>query len=110
MPRAAFKAYFNACAINIFVAGLRRRDKRLPSIAMEQLLPTRVRALSAEVDAQATVCPSCNFGFIFRRTAIPAIDACGFESYSLRCEACGTQLAGIIDPADEVLLLSATPA
>ena len=76
---------------------------------MEQLSPRHVRALSAEVDAQATVCPSCNFGFAFRRTAMPAIDACGFESYSLHCDACGTQLAGIIDPADEVLLLSVVP-
>jgi hypothetical protein len=77
---------------------------------MDVLSPLPVRTLNAEANAQAIVCPSCNFGFVFRRTAMPAFDACGFESYSLHCEACGTQLAGIIDPADEVLLLSAVPA
>jgi hypothetical protein len=34
------------------------------------------------------------------------MDSCGFESYSLKCDQCGAQLVGIIDPADDQLLLS----
>jgi hypothetical protein len=45
---------------------------------------------------------------MFYRNRAPHIDACGFESYSLECEECGTPLAGIIDPFDEALLLTQT--
>ena len=37
---------------------------------------------------------------------MPRIDACGFESYRLDCRECGATLAGIVDPADDVLVLS----
>ena len=56
--------------------------------------------------AQLIACPTCSARFIFYRSNAPRIDECGFESYSFACEACGTPLAGIIDPFDEALLLS----
>ena len=51
-------------------------------------------------------CPRCRAELMFSRSPLPNIDSCGFESYRLACQACGAQLAGIIDPADEALLLS----
>jgi C4-type Zn-finger protein len=57
--------------------------------------------------AQAAACPICNASLTFFRTSVPHIDECGFESYGLECKECGTPLAGIIDPADETVLLSA---
>jgi hypothetical protein len=44
--------------------------------------------------------------FEFRRTIRPHIDERGFESYDLKCVACSASLHGIIDPADDELLLS----
>jgi hypothetical protein len=76
---------------------------------MGELSPTHVLIPSAEANAQGTACPNCNFHFEFRRTLTSAVDACGFESYSLRCDACGLLLGGVIDPADDALLLSAVP-
>ena len=38
------------------------------------------------------------------------IDACGFESYRFECSECHTALAGIIDPADDALLISQVAA
>jgi hypothetical protein len=43
---------------------------------------------------------------MLRRSAVPPIDECGFESYRFACHSCGAALAGIIDPADDQLLLS----
>lgn len=60
--------------------------------------------------AQAVECPSCAARFVFRRSPAPPIDSCGFESYSLNCTECGVALAGIIDPCDETLLISAVGA
>jgi hypothetical protein len=72
--------------------------------------PSSAKVLGAEATAQSVVCPCCNARLPFRRSEMPAIDACGFESYRLDCEACGMTFAGVIDPADEALVLSATPA
>jgi len=55
---------------------------------------------------QLVECPKCNGRFKFFRANAPRIDACGFETYSLKCDGCGTVLIGIIDPADDKLLLS----
>ena len=49
-------------------------------------------------------CPNCDANFKF--SVYPHIDECGFESYSLKCSACGSVLVGIIDPADDKLLLT----
>ena len=57
-------------------------------------------------DAQIIACPKCEARFTFYRSPTPQIDSFGFESYSLECKECGTQLAGIIDPNGEELLLS----
>ena len=40
------------------------------------------------------------------RDATPRIDSCGFEAHSLKCWKCAAELAGIIDPLDDTLLLS----
>ena len=50
-------------------------------------------------------CPQCNARF--RRARTPRVDSHGFESYELDCRFCGVSLAGIIDPLDGALLLSA---
>jgi hypothetical protein len=55
----------------------------------------------------AAACPDCSARLMLRRSAVPPIDECGFESYRLACHACGVPLAAIIDPADDQLLLSA---
>jgi len=56
--------------------------------------------------AHVASCPQCRAGLMVVRDSLPAIDSCGFESYSLACQQCGTPLAGIVDPADDTLLLS----
>jgi C4-type Zn-finger protein len=63
---------------------------------------------NAAAGAQTATCPKCNAPLAFFRSYIPHIDECGFESYSLECKECGAGLAGVIDPADETLLLSET--
>jgi hypothetical protein len=55
---------------------------------------------------EKVACPECDGLLIFYRSDKPHIDQCGFESYSLKCRACGSTLVGIIDPADESLLLT----
>ena len=65
-----------------------------------------VQAPSAAQDAQPIVCPNCRTPLMFSRTPHPLIDACGFESYRMRCDGCWSELAGIIDPADDMLLVS----
>ena len=59
---------------------------------------------------QIVTCPKCRVTFQFCRSVRPYIDECGFESYNLKCAACSAVLHGIIDPADERLLLSETEA
>jgi hypothetical protein len=49
-------------------------------------------------------CPKCEASLF--RTAFPHIDTCGFESYSFRCECCGSAIGGIINPLDDELLVS----
>jgi hypothetical protein len=51
-------------------------------------------------------CLRCNAPMKFARSDVPHIDECGFESYGLDCKRCGATLAGIIDPADDALLLT----
>jgi len=45
---------------------------------------------------------------MFSRSPAPGIDECGFESYRFECKECAATLAGIIDPADDMLLISQT--
>jgi hypothetical protein len=51
-------------------------------------------------------CPKCRAILNFHRSTKPKIDSGGLESYQLHCQGCGSALAGIIDPADDVLILS----
>jgi len=55
---------------------------------------------------QLVTCPRCAASFAFSRSAHPAIDASGFESYTFACEECGVSLSGIIDPLDDALLIT----
>ncbi len=75
------------------------------------LLSRSDEAPKAEARAPIIIdCPRCSAQFMFRRSAHPQIDACGFESYRFECPDCGAALAGIIDPADESLLVSVSAA
>jgi hypothetical protein len=51
-------------------------------------------------------CPKCAAHAKFSRTLLPHIDACGFESYSFRCEFCGSAIGGIINPVDDKLFVA----
>ena len=55
---------------------------------------------------QEVASPRCRKSFQFHRSDTPNIDECGFESYSLKCNACGSALIGIIDPANDGLILT----
>jgi hypothetical protein len=55
---------------------------------------------------QVVACPTCNASLMFFRSDSPHIDDCGFESYAFDCTQCGARLAGIVDPADDTLLLA----
>jgi hypothetical protein len=60
--------------------------------------------------AQPVACPGCGARFAFCRSRHPAIDACGFESYSFTCDECGASLSGIVDPLDDTLLITKVTA
>lgn len=53
-------------------------------------------------------CPVCGAEIAFDRSPIPPMDECGFESYRFECRECGAVIAGIVDPADDALLLTET--
>jgi hypothetical protein len=55
---------------------------------------------------QIVACPSCHAKFRFYRSLSPQIDERGFESYNLECTRCDAPILGIVDPADNTLLLS----
>jgi len=61
-------------------------------------------------DTHVAVCPQCSAQLAHGRSSAPDIDACGFESYHFNCETCGASLVGIVDPADDALLISQIPA
>jgi hypothetical protein len=51
-------------------------------------------------------CRKCGPSFKFYWSDRPHIDGSGFESYSLTCRVCGLMFVGIIDPRDDMLLLT----
>jgi hypothetical protein len=57
--------------------------------------------------AQLIACPQCGAGIAFDRSPVPHMDECGFESYRFACTECGAPIVGIIDSADDTLLLLA---
>jgi hypothetical protein len=77
-------------------------------------LTMSVQEATATVEVAEAVefiaCPHCGAQLMFGRSHTPLIDACGFESYHFHCNACGSALGGVIDPADDTLLLSALVA
>jgi len=66
--------------------------------------------VGVSADFQTAVCPVCDARLMFVRHPDADIDACGFESYRFECSECHTALAGIIDPADDALLISQVAA
>ena len=56
--------------------------------------------------SKEVACPKCDASLKFYRSEKPHIDECGFQNYSFKCRACGSMLVGIIDPADDALLLT----
>jgi DNA-directed RNA polymerase subunit RPC12/RpoP len=58
---------------------------------------------------EKVACPKCDASLRFYRSDKPHVDDLGFESYSFKCSACGSMLVGIIDPADDKLLLTISP-
>jgi len=79
---------------------------RYKAAASEKLAPMLVIKKSKVANAAEVVCPKCDGRLNFYRSDKPHIDECGFESYSLKCPACGSALVGIVDPIDDALLLS----
>jgi hypothetical protein len=65
---------------------------------------------SRTIASNVPLCPQCHMRLNFCRSPTPDIDAAGFESYRINCQQCGTALVGIIDPADNALLLSECPS
>jgi DNA-directed RNA polymerase subunit RPC12/RpoP len=59
--------------------------------------------------SEKVACPKCDASLTFYRSGDPHFDEAGFESYSFKCSACGSMLVGIIDPADDKLLLTISP-
>ena len=51
-------------------------------------------------------CPKCRAKLRFYRSPSPEIDERGFESYNIECTRCFALILGIVDPADNTLLLS----
>jgi len=67
-----------------------------------------MRGDTADATTQVVACPQCSAQFMFSRSPSSRIDECGFESYRFECKGCAATLAGIIDPADDTLLISQT--
>jgi hypothetical protein len=61
---------------------------------------------SNDPKSEKAACPQCDAWLKLYWSDKPHIDECGFESYSLKCGVCGSALAGIIDPADDKLLVT----
>jgi hypothetical protein len=75
----------------------------------ESFATMAVESRSASVEAERTTaaaCPKCGVRVIVHRILNPNIDSSGFENYFLKCNQCSVWLIGIIDPCDEVLLLT----
>jgi hypothetical protein len=75
----------------------------------EKLAATPAIKTSNVSKLEKVACPKCSVSIKFYRSEKPHIDECGFESYSLKCGACGSTLVGIIDPVDNRLLLTISP-
>ncbi len=70
----------------------------------------KIVTLTSEIPSIAKgsvlACPGCDAVLEYACHATPGVDECGFESYRFRCGACGVVVLGIVDPADQTLLLT----
>jgi hypothetical protein len=74
---------------------------------MNEALRTPMRVDPSTTAARIVpLCPKCHAVLNFSRSVAPDIDSSGLESYRLDCQECGVALYGIIDPADDALILS----
>jgi len=73
---------------------------------MSPHLALKIEHAAPAVSRSEAACPRCSAALGLLRSDRPHIDDCGFESYRFECADCGTALVGIIDPADETLLVS----
>lgn len=73
---------------------------------MSRHLALKTEDSAAAISRTQAACPRCNAALELVRSDTPRIDDCGFESYRFECTDCGTALIGIIDPADDTLLVS----
>jgi hypothetical protein len=65
---------------------------------------------STKIASDVPFCPKCYTRLNFCRSEIADVDAAGLESYRLDCQQCGTALVGIVDPADDALIVSEWPS
>jgi hypothetical protein len=81
---------------------------------MNEALRTPLAAMRVDPSTMAEhnipLCPKCHAVLNFCRSITPDIDSSGFESYRLDCQECGVALYGIIDPADDALIISECPS
>jgi hypothetical protein len=75
-------------------------------VMSKKLAMTPTITTSNATKPEKIACPKCDASLKFYRSDKPYIDECGFESYSFRCRERGSMLVGIIDPADNTLLLT----
>ncbi len=81
--------------------------KLLTSILLSGRLMAKHLAFGVNAAPITIDCPQCGAFLLFYAASMAQFDASGFESYEFECSQCGTLLAGIIDPYDGELLLSA---
>ena len=74
----------------------------------KKLAMTPTIKTSNATKSEKVACPKCDASIELYRSDQPHIDESGFESYSFKCRACGSMLIGIIDPADDTLLVTIT--
>jgi hypothetical protein len=81
---------------------------------MNEALRTPLAAMRVDPATAAAnnvpLCPKCHAVLNFYRSITPDFDSSGFESYRLDCQECGIALSGIIDPADDGLIISECPS
>jgi hypothetical protein len=103
-PPIKFDAFFSGtisdCRVSMFQRWM------LSAIGDRCPMANFVDRTSTVAEPQLIACPKCGAALTFRRSRVPFIDSCGFESYRLECQECAVALAGIVDPCDDTLLLS----
>jgi hypothetical protein len=72
----------------------------------KKLAMTPTIKTSNATKSEKVACPKCDASIKLYRSDRPYIDESGFECYSFKCWACGSMLIGIIDPADDTLLVT----